>query len=319
MLIKEIDQKALKKDLDHNEIVSLSDKDHIQIEQKLDQIAEIIKRDCSEALPDILKTRPMYRGIWLGNKKSWFLKGKSHNNRTPKDSAAEIQKAFDETLLNAGFKALRSNSIFATGDIEQAEAYSTNLYGIFPINGFNMTWFKDMKDLTLSELDIGEGLIVVSSESEDAIEQSKEQIKQYVSDCAANLKEDHSYEPNIDKIIMAFLGIKRAIDNLSSMDIISEKVFEIHGIIENRCTPLVEERETYQILTFWGARIHESILALKKLIHYGIDSNEFWSLKPSNGNLAEAINSGNEIYINGQYYMVHDVILKRVLKLLQTS
>jgi hypothetical protein len=42
-------------------------------------------------------------------------------------------------LKEAGFEALRSNSLFCTGDIRRAEDYGEP-YVIFPKNGFKFTW-----------------------------------------------------------------------------------------------------------------------------------------------------------------------------------
>jgi hypothetical protein len=58
----------------------------------------------------------------------------------------EVQEMIDGWMKENGFKALRSNSFFVTGDYEQAMKYG-NVYVIFPKDGFYYTWFEGTKDL----------------------------------------------------------------------------------------------------------------------------------------------------------------------------
>jgi hypothetical protein len=68
--------------------------------------------------------------------------------RKPSDSDTTLSKQFDDHLLQMGFQALRSNSIFVTTDNYQAENYGT-LYMIFPKdNKFDYT-YTNRKDLIL--------------------------------------------------------------------------------------------------------------------------------------------------------------------------
>lgn len=51
----------------------------------------------------------------------------------------------EKLLQRSGFDALRSNSLFCSGDIETASSYGT-VYAVFPVDGFNFTWSKSVSD-----------------------------------------------------------------------------------------------------------------------------------------------------------------------------
>lgn len=110
-----------------------------------------IKKNCSDFLTQSHGS-PLYRGVHRNqlqhlvvNKSDIFL-GNSEKNRLPKNSDAAAQLAIDAHLKAAGFKALRSNSIFCTGNSRETAGYG-NMYYIFPLNGFTFTWNDKITDL----------------------------------------------------------------------------------------------------------------------------------------------------------------------------
>jgi hypothetical protein len=66
------------------------------------------------------------------------------------DSSNEAQTIFDGILAEEGIDALRRNSIFTTGSIDQASNYG-ELFIIFPRDGFKFSWCtkKAGRDITL--------------------------------------------------------------------------------------------------------------------------------------------------------------------------
>lgn len=56
-----------------------------------------------------------------------------------------FQIEFDAHLKKLGFKALRSNSIFCSGNLAEAATYG-KLFAIFPHNGFDFTWSPEIED-----------------------------------------------------------------------------------------------------------------------------------------------------------------------------
>jgi hypothetical protein len=62
-----------------------------------------------------------------------------------KDTPASIQRMVDQVLDMAGFEAKRSDSVYCSGDFEQAEEYG-EVFMIFPLNGYQITWSRKFKD-----------------------------------------------------------------------------------------------------------------------------------------------------------------------------
>jgi hypothetical protein len=112
-----------------------------------DAIISFIKEKCSDILVLYRENRKvLYRGIASSEK---YLIDESPVNRLPRDTPRFLSFAIDDKLQAAGFKALRSNSIFCTGRENDAIAYADggSLYVIFPVNGFDYTYCK-YRDLT---------------------------------------------------------------------------------------------------------------------------------------------------------------------------
>lgn len=116
------------------------------IDPKLIKIASAIRRDCSYAVSAMREANGfLYRGV-RGEPPLTFL-GKPRTDRMAKDSSAEIQERFDAMLKESGFTALRSNSIFCSGNFSQANGYGGNVFMIFPKDGFHFTWSPRYDDL----------------------------------------------------------------------------------------------------------------------------------------------------------------------------
>ncbi len=96
-----------------------------------------IQKNCSDILKIYRKADDiLLRGV---DYSSNAFKSSSPTNRTPLDTDTNFQRLIDNKLKEAGFSALRSNSIFCTGSQGQAINYGYT-YLIFPINGFTYTW-----------------------------------------------------------------------------------------------------------------------------------------------------------------------------------
>jgi hypothetical protein len=74
-------------------------------------------------------------------------------DRTPAASDLYLSKIFDQALRDIGMTAVRSNSIFATGDRDFAKVFG-HLYVIIPKNTANFTWSLRKKDLIISSMSI---------------------------------------------------------------------------------------------------------------------------------------------------------------------
>jgi hypothetical protein len=112
----------------------------------LDDTYAFIQKNCGLAL-DILRqeNRLLFRGVPQLPFKIFV--GQSENNRPPKNTKITYQKAIDNKLKLAGFKALRSNSIFVTNSLNDAKEYGSVIV-VFPFDSCHYTWSSEHYDLT---------------------------------------------------------------------------------------------------------------------------------------------------------------------------
>lgn len=114
--------------------------------------AKYIKPTCSRSLYEMKKANGLlYRGM---TPRAPVFAGKSRNDRMARDSIQQYITITDKMLASQGFIALRSNSIFVTGDLEMAKAYGDGLYAIFPMNGFQYTYSNYLDLVITSWVDI---------------------------------------------------------------------------------------------------------------------------------------------------------------------
>lgn len=112
-------------------------------------LMHLIERKCS----DILKIyraekKVFYRGI---KSKEPYIIANSPIDRQPFDTPLNIHGVVEDKLKAAGFKARRSNSIFASSSLIVAREFSTragNIFIVFPLNGFEFTTSELFKDFT---------------------------------------------------------------------------------------------------------------------------------------------------------------------------
>lgn len=127
----------------------------------IDRIIDVLNAECSETVEAIRSVgKFLYRGVRVGgsNVSTWMkprhlqgsapsiFKASSRDNRKPLDTPNQIQNMIDGALESAGFRALRSNSIFCSGYKAAAINYGVP-YLVFPINGFDFTWSRRFADL----------------------------------------------------------------------------------------------------------------------------------------------------------------------------
>jgi hypothetical protein len=104
----------------------------------------LIEKVCSDFVK-VMKSSNyfLYRGMKNSSMDGAInvIYGKSFENRIPLDTDTSDQKRVDELLSAGGIKALRSNSIFTSGNPAFVEKFGP-AYLIFPRNGFHYTWSK---------------------------------------------------------------------------------------------------------------------------------------------------------------------------------
>ena len=114
----------------------------------LRNLMDTIAKECSVYLAGAKKAADF---LYHGKKgRPAAYRGRSREDRKPKDSDRLGQELFDQLLSKCGAVALRSNSIFCA-EAEQAEEYGP-LYVIFPIDGKNAFTYGDTPDLVINDI-----------------------------------------------------------------------------------------------------------------------------------------------------------------------
>lgn len=104
-----------------------------------------IRTNCSDSLSVMQKYKHLlFRGLHINTPK--VIWGDTPKDRRPRNTPWHVQTMLDNLLRKAGFKALRSNSIFCSGSEYMAQDYG-DMFMVFPFNGFNFTWSPNVADL----------------------------------------------------------------------------------------------------------------------------------------------------------------------------
>lgn len=108
---------------------------------------EFIKTHASEYIRQNPKwmDEPLYRGLHEIEDDSFILP--NIENRKPKNTNPVLNNLIDESMKRLGFKATRSNSIFATSAKSQATNYGRRTYSVIPLGSFDFTWSDKVFDL----------------------------------------------------------------------------------------------------------------------------------------------------------------------------
>lgn len=129
----------------------------------------LIKRDCQPYLHETSGTRYLWRGV--KGCIAPFIRKEVQKNRRPRDMHPDLHHMLVMAFKELGFKAHRGNSVFCTSRFSWGLEDYGNVYAIFPIGEFSVTWSWRVADLTeqLRELKISNF-------------SSYEEIKQFVKD-----------------------------------------------------------------------------------------------------------------------------------------
>jgi hypothetical protein len=153
------------------------------------KIIQLVEQYCSSFIKEMKKSNNfLFRGMnslyskKKSSHKNQVVYGKSLEDREPVDTSKVTQKLFDQVLSQAGFKAIRGNSIFCTSDYDHAEGFG-DLHIIFPKNGYNFTYavgkhdwviesdifydFKNLDKLNNSDYSLEEELYDITDNIDD--------------------------------------------------------------------------------------------------------------------------------------------------------
>ena len=197
-------------------------------------------------------------------------------------SSSVAQDVYDKSIAKAGFKALRSNSIFTSGDSSLAFGFGSSRYIIFPVNGFNFTWSHSKRDIVIGSDELKNWY------NKELVEKIWDQVflnpenKRYFLIQTENISEDSEVPEN-----WIPYGLER------------ESVLSYDGFMGGSSSG----REHFKILH--QMEQEGMITGVPKDQAGLVDPNRVvQSMDISHEDFVEALKSGNEICINGTYYAV---------------
>lgn len=255
--------------------MSIWEKPSSEYQKKLKSLSVKINKNCGGFLQEIRSS-----GHWpwrgLGYSPGGAFLGNTPRYRPPKDSDPTLQAIFDRMLAEMGFKALRSNSIFVTGDSDLAMDYGS-LYVIIPWDSSDFTWSarKKYHDLILGLLrDIPSATIKPAARASARAELKKMNSSQSQLSRLTRLSLENLLEPVVD-------------GRLPSAESWSANVGKLPPEWSKNY-PRVED------LVTWDLAVAQT------------------KLKLSRENFSQALRSGGEILIHGKYYGLHEVVFNEM-------
>ena len=254
----------------------------------LDTTVRLIRKNCSHYLRTMMDNRSfIYRGIRNSNESSSnFIIGNSFVDRYPKDSTVESQKLWDSILDKLNIKAKRSNSIFATGDKNQAWGYG-KMYLIFPYNDVAFSWSRTKKDVIVPYKKLASYMSMnIDQNKMKQLVQIVESLKTMTN--SITIAESLHFN-RLLKNILGFIHLpNEALVSSIKLDLkiirIKIKNPTILGILDELEQLLLDINKNLVIINVEEFQSH-----------YEIKDTDF----------AEAVNSGHEICISGRYIGVH--------------
>jgi hypothetical protein len=282
----------------------------------------LIEEVCSDFIKDAKASNTfLYRGMSTGAE---VIYGKPYTNRTTKDTSEETQKLFDKFLTLTGFKALRSNSIFVTSKYSHARNYGQKVYVIFPRNKFNFTWSAGNSDWIpkMSELIPKDNTVPLRSELISVLNDAMYAFEVIIDDStwfykpgtldtyddktSDEIREKLKKDPIVKQLYNEAEKIKNALKEQTYITRTVVKPFvqffkkilnlEYNYKINFRFLPIDRTNRTIVMDTIKFASDKT-----KQKTELELAQNFIKNEKIQTGDLKKALDSGNEIYISGEY------------------
>lgn len=274
-------------------------------EEDFEKFLENMIKDSDKDLLRFLLSNPLYRAMVVSNKNELYGKENIPKNREPKDNPEIINNVIDNYLKRNGFKAVRSNSIFCSGDMSFIKRFlgrKGDVYVIFPTKKFYFTWNKQIKDFYIWVLVTKENFDMFTFDFYSLSSLPKENVYSFYRELIKIL---NKRESKINDDVLGFF-INEAEKNLK------QKEYDILAQIFTRFF----NKHYYSIIS----SLFYSIL--KAIYYYFKEEDQMKILKINeksnyakgfdNKNFEEAIKSGHEIMLTNDYfyYIKYDFFTK---------
>jgi hypothetical protein len=299
------------------------------------EVYNTLKKNASDALAAAKSTGFLYRGT--KQKVPDLFLGTPWLQRKPRDTKASDQKKIDELLTQAGYQALRSNSVFASGALAQAAVYG-KVYMVFPFNEAKITWNTKYNDFWSDIIDNRQLDTVLSGKSayiNDAydIRNQFRNISGYLNQMrnlvikfargitdATDNKNINSIYDELSNIIEKYFQYDSV--NLPIITKRAKSVFSVFSkliaVLEKMQNDLIaytekyKDKKTQKNFQKIGVDLHDQLVQFGKELENFLKNVEAPRTPRAiasaagfvQGDLPEAIKSRNEVYVSGPYYAV---------------
>lgn len=255
----------------------------------LDDFLKEMSENTDKDIVKFLLDNPLFRGMKNDDK---FGKKPIPKKRIARDNPQCINKIIDDFLIKNGFSALRSNSIFTTGNYDNASMFGT-VTCVFPTKNFEFTWNPKIKDFVFPLEQVESSLVSSITEI-------------FVLDLSKTKKLfPHIKYKFLKKIFVDTLNeIKdEKITNLYHNITVSQAERNFESIYKYLRQIYEKESKESLLNKFSIIRIAELLAERKELCNYiKINENSNVAKMFTNENFREAVKSGNEIMITNKYY-----------------
>jgi hypothetical protein len=120
--------------------------------EKRKEFLEELKKECAPYFMEIggydnWKEYALYHGTRMRDNFSYFRTLEINQHRSPTDTPLRLHQMWNNAFNQAGLKAHRGNSIFASGNYNTGASHNAYPVILVPIGNFNFTWNEDVEDL----------------------------------------------------------------------------------------------------------------------------------------------------------------------------
>jgi hypothetical protein len=272
-------------------------------DEKFEKFVREMARNTNPEIVKFLFENSLYRAL-TPNRSEWTTNygiSSIEKNRKPLSSSPFVQKLIDDYLKNSGFRALRSNSIFVTGERTTALNYRKNdriLAVVFPSKKFFFTWNPVSHDFFTS---LYSHRIFLLNFAE--IRKLKKEIVHALTDSIMfHLPSEifHEEKENIE-LLMKKGHTKEA---LNLLETIVKRHFQEDRFQTDYMTIINEIADNHRKFDF------DSEEELKKIIVLNRKNSLLRNF--TNENFEEAVKSGNEIMItNDVFFYIEEIWFRK--------
>lgn len=271
-----------------------------QFYEKLEKFLFMLVENTDHDILEFLLKNPLYRAT-SENPKDDIMFGTKPiiKDRISLDTPRYIVDTLDNFLKSQGFKALRTNSIFATGDKDFANRFRSlgrHVYMIFPPRKFYFTWNRLIHDFFLPDMLDDENFDLFTFDIKSAMTNPKYQDF-YIDVKMAYI---NSFSEDRRKTLNRFFDSYEEEENY-------EQLYKI-VIFDLESDKSIRRNFYRNLLKNLSYHYMKRPEQLKKLFYVNEDS--IYARAFTNTNFEEAVKSGNEIMItNEKYFYMSEKIL----------